>query len=91
MRKLIFIGIVAVGALVGLLAAANDDWATRTVLGTVGALFGAAIGGALTRLRLVEEGAFMAKRPDPWHGRDIRGFGRQLLARQWLPAVHETA
>ena len=26
MRKLIFIGIVAVGALVGLLSAAEDDW-----------------------------------------------------------------
>jgi hypothetical protein len=49
-RKLIFIGCVALGALVGLLAAANDDWATRVVMMMVGALFGSAIGGALVAL-----------------------------------------
>jgi hypothetical protein len=48
MRKLIFIGIVAVGALVGLLSAVHDDWATRLVMAAVGSLFGSAIGGALT-------------------------------------------
>jgi hypothetical protein len=47
MRKLIFFGIVAIGALVGLLSAANDDWATRVVMAAVGSLFGSAIGGAL--------------------------------------------
>jgi hypothetical protein len=46
-RKLIFIGIVAIGALVGLLSAVHDDWATRVVMVAVGALFGCAIGGAL--------------------------------------------
>ena len=49
MRKLIFIGIVAVGALVGLLSAAQDDWATRMVMSAVGALFAAPIGAVLTR------------------------------------------
>jgi len=49
MRKLIFIGIVAVGALVGLLSAALDDWATRMVMSAVGALFAAPIGAVLTR------------------------------------------
>lgn len=48
MRKLIFIGIVAVGALVGLLSAVHDDWATRLVMAAVGSLFGSAVGGALT-------------------------------------------
>jgi len=47
MRKLIFIGVVAIGTLVGLLSAVNDDWATRFVMMAVGALFGTAIGGAL--------------------------------------------
>lgn len=47
MRKLIFIGIVAVGALVGLLSAVHEDWATRLVMAAVGSLFGSAIGGAL--------------------------------------------
>ena len=42
MRKLIFFGIVAIGALVGLLSAANDDWATRVVMAAVGSLFGSA-------------------------------------------------
>ena len=49
MRKLIFIGIVAVGALVGLLSAAQDDWATRMVMSAVGALFAAPIAAVLTR------------------------------------------
>ncbi len=48
MRKLIFFAFVAIGALVGLLSAANDDWATRAVMAAVGSLFGAAIGGALS-------------------------------------------
>lgn len=50
MQKLIFIGVVVLGALVGLLTAANDDWATRVVMMMVGALFGSAIGGALIAL-----------------------------------------
>ena len=50
MRKLIFIGIVAVGATVGLLSAIHDDLGTRGVMAMVGALFGAAIGGAVTRI-----------------------------------------
>ena len=45
MRKLSFVGIVAAGALVGLLSAADDDWATKIVLIAVGALFGSACGG----------------------------------------------
>ena len=49
-RKLIFIGIVAVGALVGLLSAVHDDWPTRVVMVMVGVLFCAAIGGVVTRL-----------------------------------------
>ncbi len=79
MRKLIFIGIVAVGALVGLLAAASDDWATRTVLGTVGALFGAAIGGALTRLG-------WSKKALSWQSDPIPGMGvtsEDLAANFW--------
>lgn len=49
MRKLIFISILTVGALVGLLSAAQDDWATRMVMSAVGALFAAPIGAVLTR------------------------------------------
>jgi hypothetical protein len=49
MRKLIFFGIVAVGALAGLLSAAGDDWTTRTVMAFIGALFAAPIAGVLTK------------------------------------------
>lgn len=47
MRSLIFFGVIVVGALVGLLSAINDDWATRVVMASLGSLFGSAIGGAL--------------------------------------------
>ncbi|CAM5779608.1 hypothetical protein [Rhizobacter fulvus] len=50
MRKLTFIGFVALGALIGLLSAAKDDWATRVVMIAIGALVGTAIGGGLTRM-----------------------------------------
>lgn len=47
MRKLIFMGFIVLGALIGLLSAANSDWGTRLVMMGVGALFGAPVGGAL--------------------------------------------
>ena len=50
MRKLIFIGFVALGALIGLLWAAMDDWATRAVMMGIGALAGTAIGGGLMQM-----------------------------------------
>lgn len=50
MRKLIFIGFVVIGALVGLLSAAKADWGTRIVMMGFGALVGTAIGGGLTRM-----------------------------------------
>jgi hypothetical protein len=46
MRKLLFIGFVALGALAGLLTSAKDDWATRVVMMSIGALFGAPLGAA---------------------------------------------
>jgi len=50
MRKLIFIGFIALGALIGLVSAAKSDWGTRLVMMGVGALFGAPIGGALASI-----------------------------------------
>lgn len=50
MRKLTFIVFVALGVVVGLVSAAKDDWATRAVMMGIGALFGAAVGGGLTRM-----------------------------------------
>jgi len=84
MRRLIFIGVVAVGVLVGLLAGANDNWATRTVLGAVGALFGAAIGGAVTRLG-------RSKKALLWESDPIPGMGvtsEDLAANFWRDKGH---
>lgn len=47
MRRFIFIAFIAAGGLVGWISAVQDDWAVGVVMSGVGALFGAAIGGAL--------------------------------------------
>lgn len=48
MRKLIFVGFVAVGALLGLVLAASAAWGPRLVIMSFGALAGVAVGGALS-------------------------------------------
>ena len=50
MRKAIFFGFIAVGAAAGLIAAFNGDWGLRLVMMAIGAVIGAAIGGAVTRV-----------------------------------------
>ena len=50
LRKAIFIAFVGVGALVGVVAAINGDWGLRVVMAGLGALVGAALGGAAIRL-----------------------------------------
>lgn len=47
MRKLIFIGFIGLGALIGWISVMNSDWGTRLVMMGVGVLFAAPIGGAL--------------------------------------------
>ena len=49
MRKLILIFFILLGAAIGLLASMNGGIALRIVMACVGALFGTAIGGALSR------------------------------------------
>lgn len=48
MRKTVFLALVLLGGAVGLLASMKDHWATRVVMFMMGALAGAAVGGALT-------------------------------------------
>ena len=79
MRKLIFVGFVALGASIGLLWAARDDWATRAVMMGIGALFGAPIGAALSSI---------GRKPQPlkWEKDDIPGMGvtsEDLAANFW--------
>lgn len=84
MRKLIFFGFVVISALVGLLSATGDDWPTRAVLVAVGALFGAAIGGAATQLG-------RSKKSLPWHTDPIPGMGvtsEDLAANFWRDKGH---
>ena len=50
MRKAVFSILVAAGAGAGLIAAVEGDWGLRVVMMTIGAVVGAAIGGALTRV-----------------------------------------
>ena len=50
LRKAIFVAFVAIGALVGGIAAIDGDWGLRAVMAGLGALVGAALGGAASRL-----------------------------------------
>lgn len=50
MRKALFLTLVAAGAGAGLIAAMHGDWGLRVVMMTIGAVIGAAIGGAVTRV-----------------------------------------
>jgi hypothetical protein len=49
-RKLIFLAFVAAGALVGVVAAHEGDGGLRLVMAGMGAIAGAAVGGAAVRL-----------------------------------------
>lgn len=85
MRKLIFIGFVALGALIGLLSAAKADWATRLVMMGVGVLFGAPIGGALTGI------SRKGRLPLEWDETHLPGMGttpKDLAANYWRDKGH---
>lgn len=50
LRKLIFLAFVGGGALIGAFAARDGDWGLRLVMAGLGAIVGAAVGGAVVRL-----------------------------------------
>ncbi len=84
MRKLIFVGIIFLGALIGLLSAIRDDWATRVVMMMIGVLFGAPVGAALARI---------GKKGPPlkWAKDEIPGMGvtsEDLAANYWRDKGH---
>jgi uncharacterized membrane protein YeaQ/YmgE (transglycosylase-associated protein family) len=88
MRKTVFLALVLLGCAAGLLASMKDDWATRVVLSLIGALVGAAVGGALTHRSGIK------RRPEleglhSWDGNFDGRHRSQLLAGQGPPAAHE--
>lgn len=85
MRKLIFIGFVVLGALIGLISAGNSDWGTRLVMMGVGALFGAPIGGALAGIG--RKGRQLLE----WDENPVPGMGttpKDLAANYWRDKGH---
>ena len=84
MRKLIFVGFIALGALIGLISASNSDWGTRLVMMGVCALFGAPIGGALASIG-------RKGRPLEWEENPLPGMGttpKDLAANYWRDKGH---
>jgi hypothetical protein len=82
MRKLVFIGFVLMGALVGLFSAAKADWGTRLVMMGVGALFGAPIGGLWPVLA--------GRGGSVWNGTRILSLEWGLRRRIWPPTTGVT-
>lgn len=85
MRKLIFMCFVGLGALVGLISAASDDWATRAVMMAIGALFGAPVGAVLARIGKPHQ------RPLEWDEDMRAGAGtspRSLASNYWRDKGH---
>ena len=85
MRKLIVIVFIVLGALIGLIAAANNDWGTRFVMMGVGALFGAPIGGALVSMGRKERQRL------EWVENPLTGMGttpKDLVANYWRDEGH---
>ncbi|MDO8942669.1 MAG: hypothetical protein Q7U75_05765 [Desulfobacterales bacterium] len=75
MRKLFFVGIVTMGALVGGLTAVDGESGLRAVMALFGAIVGAAIGGAILKVGL-----------HPLKKREIPGIGttsEDLSANYW--------
>ncbi len=84
MRKLIFIGIVLVGAVLGLVLGARASWGPRFVMMSFGALAGAAVGGAIANLG--KRGVTLRLRDDT-----LRGLGttsEDLMDNYWRDEGH---
>jgi hypothetical protein len=84
MRKFIFIGFVVAGSSVGLLSTLGDGWGLKLFMTCLGALSGAAFGGALSRIG--RNGRPMLRRDDT-----LRGLGttsEDLMDNYWRDEGH---
>ena len=88
MRKAVFLTLVVIGAAVGLVSATGDDWGVKIVMLTVGAIAGAAIGGAVSGIaangrkrlsREVEVATGLGMQPDDLMDNYWRDKGRPPL------------
>lgn len=85
MRKAIFFGFIATGAVAGLFVAMNGDWGLRVVMMSFGALVGAAIGGALAKFcRRGQSGRQVTERTIPGMGT----ASEDLAANFWRDKGH---
>ena len=85
MRKAIFFGFIATGAVTGLFVAMNGDWGLRVVMMSFGALVGAAIGGALAKFgRRGQSGHQVTERTIPGMGT----ASEDLAANFWRDKGH---
>jgi hypothetical protein len=50
MRRFILFACIAIGAVAGLLVAAQESWGVQAVMASIGCVAGAAIGGAIGRI-----------------------------------------
>nr|WP_297383278.1 hypothetical protein [uncultured Roseateles sp.] len=89
MRKAIFLFFLLLGIGAGYLSARNDDWGLRIVMMTVGALFGGAVGGGLSRVGMRQS------KDHRWRTEEeiepIPGMGtssRDLAANYWRDEGH---
>lgn len=84
MRKIVFLFFLLLGIGAGYLPARNDDWGLRIVMMAVGALFGGAIGGALSRIgrhRPRRRVGRSTEELDPIAGSDM--MGRDMAINYW--------
>lgn len=84
LRKLIFFAVITLGALIGLLSAARDDWGTRFGMICVGVLFALPVGGIA--LHLGKNGRIAVKDDAMWSEGSLRGQGtslRDLVGNYW--------
>ena len=79
MRKLIFIGFVVAGSVVGLISTLGDSWSLKLFMTCLGAFVGTAAGGALSRIG-------RGGRPMPYRDDNLRGRGttsEYLMENYW--------
>lgn len=88
MRKAIFVFFLLLGVGAGYLPARNDDWGLRIVMMAVGALFGGAIGGGLSRIGKQQPRHLLDTEEEIESIPGVGMSGRDLAANYWRDEGH---